>query len=154
MEEDNYLLDFIEATGTDYQGRSIKRVWSFDDRQIDSTHDFIQWLFPLPLEKPWQLSRPTITPAGENKIRASRKAMNNMNISQDWYLGFLSRNKRWLSNYNHNHLRITRLLKSSTIFFNVPHSENLYLRILTLAGRDHEKIGAKALAHWALALNH
>lgn len=154
MEEDGYLLDFLEAKGTDYQGRVIRQIWSFDDGQIETTHDFIQWLFPLPLEKPSQMSRPTITPSGENRIKASRKAMDNMCISQDWYLGFLSRNKDWLSNYNHNHLRITRLLKSSSIFFDVPHSENLFSRILTLAGRDQEKIGAKALAYWSLALNH
>lgn len=42
------LIAFFEGNGVDHRGRSHKAILSLSDDLIESTHDFIQWLFPLP----------------------------------------------------------------------------------------------------------
>ena len=41
------LLGFLEGYDADARGRKLHEIWEFSDNQIESTHDFIQWLFPL-----------------------------------------------------------------------------------------------------------
>jgi hypothetical protein len=45
-------LDFLSNGGTDFKGRTLDSIWSFTDQQIESTHDFVQIIFPL--DKPSQ----------------------------------------------------------------------------------------------------
>ena len=40
-------LDFLSNGGTDFKGRTLESIWSFTDQQIESTHDFVQIIFPL-----------------------------------------------------------------------------------------------------------
>ena len=40
-------LDFLSNGGPDFKGRTLELIWSFTDQQIESTHDFIQIIFPL-----------------------------------------------------------------------------------------------------------
>ena len=42
------VVMFLEGEGTDARGRSVFDVISMNDVAIERTHDFIQWLFPLP----------------------------------------------------------------------------------------------------------
>lgn len=39
---------FLRGEGPDGRGRRLDEVLVFDDAGIESVHDFIQWLFPLP----------------------------------------------------------------------------------------------------------
>ena len=41
------LVDFLNGTGPDYQGRYLRDIWDFDDKAIEQTHDFIPGMFPL-----------------------------------------------------------------------------------------------------------
>ena len=41
------LLGFLEGYDVDARGRKLHEIWEFSDNQIERTHDFIQWLFPL-----------------------------------------------------------------------------------------------------------
>jgi hypothetical protein len=42
------LLAFYRGQAPDDAGRWLKDIWEWDDEQLETTHDFIQWLFPLP----------------------------------------------------------------------------------------------------------
>ena len=48
-------------------------------------------------------------------IRTSEVARANLERSARWYLGFLQRNDHWIKPYDHNHLRITRVIKSTRL---------------------------------------
>ena len=41
------LVAFFEGVGTDSRSRRLVDIWQFDDDEIEYTHDFIQWMFPL-----------------------------------------------------------------------------------------------------------
>ena len=40
-------LAFLCGHQSDILGRNLTDIWSYDDKQIEETHDFIQFLFPL-----------------------------------------------------------------------------------------------------------
>lgn len=40
---------FFKGDGTDHQGRTLNEVLELDDQWWDDCHDFIQWVFPLPM---------------------------------------------------------------------------------------------------------
>lgn len=43
------LVLFTLGEGTDHRGRLIiQDVWAFPDEAFEVTHDYVQWLFPIP----------------------------------------------------------------------------------------------------------
>ena len=45
------IQDFLcNNSGVDHRGRTIEQILSFDDDLWNECHDFIQWLFPLPIK--------------------------------------------------------------------------------------------------------
>jgi hypothetical protein len=42
------VVAFLEGEGTDAGGRTVFEVLAMNDVALEHTHDFIQWLFPLP----------------------------------------------------------------------------------------------------------
>jgi len=104
---------FLTLKSPDYKGRTLEDIWSFSDIQIEYTHDFIQLVFPL--DKPSRnnfnglyLDNNSII----KEIRASKMAKENLIKSSEWFLSFLCRNDPWKHRYNHNQLRITRMIES------------------------------------------
>lgn len=106
------ITEFLNGTGTDHQGRFITDIWRFDDREIEHNHDFIQWLFPLTEPSMSVFGAPVLDKEDIDTILSNEVARTNFIKSADWYLGFLRRNKHWITSYDHNHLRITRSIKS------------------------------------------
>ena len=41
------LIDFFADNGADNRGRVLLQIVGQSDEWLESTHDFIQWLFPL-----------------------------------------------------------------------------------------------------------
>ena len=106
--------------------------WS-DDR-LEVTHDYIQWLFPLPEPSSFNLAAPVLNresiqefrtrPDLQDKLRVSFLRMINfyglevrsgerttVNRAQN----FATKATVWLSPGNHNHLRITRILRCLSV---------------------------------------
>ena len=82
------------------------------NHQAETTHDYIQWLFPLDEPSRSVNGVPVLTKLEIDEIRQSSLTQANLVKSARWFLGFLERNNRWITKYNHNHLRITRVIKS------------------------------------------
>ena len=41
------FLEFYAGTGSDHRGRGIEQLLLLSTSAMESTHDYIQWLFPL-----------------------------------------------------------------------------------------------------------
>ena len=90
------LVDFLNGTGPDHQGRYLRDIWDFDDKAIEQTHDFIQWMFPLTEKSMSVPGVPTLSAEDVEAIRTSDVARSNLEKSALWYLGFLQRNGHWI----------------------------------------------------------
>ena len=55
------LTEFYKGTGTDSEGRTIAMIWAYSHNQWEATHDFIQWLFPLPEPSRFNPSAPVLS---------------------------------------------------------------------------------------------
>jgi hypothetical protein len=115
------ILDFYRGTGTDGNGWRIDEVLSWTDTELEDVHDYIQWLFPLPeksMANPWApvLDKPTIH-AFHNEARL-QDALRGLKFAEkaiEPAFNFETRAASWLTPANHNHLRLTRMLRSLRI---------------------------------------
>ena len=102
----------FKGVDTNPMGRLITDIWEFDDRNVEYKHDFIQWLFPLTEPSTSVFGAPVLDREDIDIIISNEVACTNITKSTDWYLGFLRRNDHWIKSCDHNHLKITRTIKS------------------------------------------
>lgn len=119
------------AGGRDDQGRTYDEILRWDDDRLEMVHDYIQWIFPLPERSganPWApvLTKASIsairsTPEMQHRLRTGYRRMvefygfqfEGQQIVQSPAFASISRN--WLNPGNHNHLRVTRMLRSMRV---------------------------------------
>lgn len=119
------LIEFYRGTATDNNGRTLAQVLDYDDDDMESVHDFIQWLFPLREASHFNRHAPLLSDADIESFRADADLRANLLRSLDRFLGFLGLERKSdriepgpgydarseiLNAPNHNWLRITRVL--------------------------------------------
>ena len=142
------LVNFLNETGPDHQRRYLRDIWDFDDKAIEQTHDFIQWMFPLTEKSMSVPGVPTLSAADVEAIRASEVARANLEKSAQWYLGFLQRNDHWIKSYDHNHLRITRMIKSLRLLCGDDEADFYKEQFWQLLGSDLMGIPSRTVKYW------
>lgn len=145
------LLSFLQDVRPDHRGRMLSDIWAFGDEQIESTHDFIQWVFPLDTRSGAQPDAPVLDAAEIDMIHKSAPATMNLERSTDWFLGFLSRSQQWLAPYDHNHLRITRMIRSNRLLLGELAATSARSRVLQLHERRKGQADPVAIDFWMRA---
>ena len=112
------IVEFLEGTGIDNHGRHLDQVVAEDDEYWEHTHNFIQWLFPLDEESRSVRGSPVLAEEHILAIRESESARNNLQRSVTRYKGFLASTTNWRSGYDHNHLRISRVIRCLRLLVN------------------------------------
>ena len=144
------LLSFLQDVGPDHQGRYLSDIWKFSDQQIETTHDFIQWVFPLAEPSGAFPGAPVLEPAEIDLIHKSSPTMNLENSGQ-WFIDDLARSKGWLRSHDHNHLRITRMIKSQRLLLGELAADSTKERVLQMAKKAKAPIDDMAYAYWRAA---
>ncbi len=147
------LVNFLNETGPDHQGRYLRDIWNFDDKAIEQTHDFIQWMFPLTEKSMSVPGVPTLYAEDVEAIRASEFARANLEKSALWYLGFLQRNDHWITAYDHNHLRITRVIKSLRLLVSKETAKGFLNSVFDIVGDRVNVVRQDAIGFWKLGVN-
>jgi hypothetical protein len=128
MGRDGERLTRFFAGGEDDQGRPFDEILGWDDAGLEMVHDYIQWIFPLPERSganPWA---PVLDPATIAAIRGSAEMQGRLRAAFLRMLAFYgfalesdqvvegprfaAAARNWLHAGNHNHLRLTRMLRS------------------------------------------
>jgi len=164
------VLDFLRGTGRDDRGRRLSDIWALDDAQLESSHDFIQWIFPLDAPSAAVPGSPVLAPAEIEEIRRDPALRAGMRRSLDRMLAFYGlswdaeraaiglspffaqRAGTWISPGNHNFLRISRILRSLVLAGDRDAARAL-LRCLEglCAGPHGRTIGATSRGFWRRA---
>jgi len=145
------LIAFLKNEETDFKGRSLTDIWAYSDSQIEANHDFIQLLFPL--NKPSKHSFHGVylnDDAQVIEIKNNKAIQVNILTSANWFLMFLDRVDQWRVGYNHNQLRITRIIECLRLLINNYEADKFYKDVLTILGSD-SKINEKTFKFWAEA---
>ena len=145
------LLGFLEGKTPDHRGRILAMILQQTDHQAETNHDYIQWLFPLDEPSRSVLGAPLLNELEIEEIRQSELAQQNLVKSASWFLGFLERNDHWITKYDHNHLRITRVIKSLRLLTSDEAAEEFKDKMLGLVGDKLNLVDQKARGLWASA---
>ena len=107
------IRDFLAGRGRDGRGRSLDAVLAFDDHVLEAVHDYIQWLFPLPEASRAVPGAPVLAPGEAEAIRADPAAQAGLGRALARMTRFYGATEAWLVPFDHNHLRITRILAAT-----------------------------------------
>jgi Opioid growth factor receptor (OGFr) conserved region len=126
------IVDFYGGAPDD-RGRRLAEIWGWNDERLEAVHDYIQWIFPLDTPSAPNPSAPLVSPMTMRAFRESDDLRQALGTSLERMLAFYglrrvggrvepdksfpARSGNWLSpsgwrGPNHNHLRITRILRS------------------------------------------
>ena len=139
---------FLTNQGPDFKGRFLKEIWAYSDNEIESTHDFVQIVFPT--NKPSQATFNKLYLDNEiliEKLKNSSEVTENIMKSASWFLSFLSRNDSWQKGYDHNQLRITRVIESLRLLVSDEAADEFYKAILRLV-KDPTILNPTTLKFW------
>ncbi|MCJ1323895.1 hypothetical protein MMC10_000556 [Thelotrema lepadinum] len=135
------VIFYRDIPGACPYGRTLSHILAWDDNDLESSHDYIQYLFPLPERSPVNPSAPLITkdvflafradsPEGQALRKNLRKAFKRMLAFYGFdyikvstmlpgdpqHAAIKSNNhqmrfQNWVRRFDHNHLRITRIIR-------------------------------------------
>ena len=142
------MLNFLKGNETDVYKRYLKDIWIMSDDQIENIHNVIQWVFPLNERSNAVPKSPILTNEEIISIKKSETAQKNIKKSAEWFLEFLSRNSYWICQNNHNHLRITRAIKSLRLIHSNEEAEKFKNSIMNLIQGNENKINPTSLKYW------
>jgi hypothetical protein len=169
------VVEFYSGTATDHRGRSLREIQQWSDDRLEAVHDYIQWLFPLPEPSPVNPLAPLLREATIEAFAARAELRDNLRASLDRMLRFYglglhdgpppivlrtgdsaARASNWLRAGNHNHLRITRILKCCTLLGLGPEAR-AFLQCLEEIYQDqqrqkHPGINGESMRYWRGAI--
>jgi hypothetical protein len=145
------LHAYLVEQGTDGRGRLVTDVLGFSDNQLEEVHDYIQWLFPLQTRSGAQPGAPVLTQAEIDGIRADPRATDTLVRATERMLGFYRNTAWWLTGYDHNHLRITRILHSLRLLVGPEAARSFHKAILAMHEAAGAPVNARSLHYWAEA---
>ena len=166
------ILSFYDG-GADHRGRTLERILAESDAWLESTHDYIQWVFPLPERSAYNASAPVLTRSDIAAFHAApelrARLLRAFGRLLDFY-GFAmasdqpdrctitpgphhaQRTAHWITPHDHNFLRISRILRCLHLL-GCPQAASAFLGVLEELARGDvgRTIGAVTLAFWRTA---
>lgn len=142
---------FLAGVGTDSVGRTINQLLEANDEFWERTHDFIQWLFPLTEASRSVRNAPAITQDEIKQIRESETAQINIQRSVLRYKEFLSGRTERRTGYDHNHLRISRVIKSLRLLVSDEAANAFKHWVAGELGDQIDTIHSESRKHWRLS---
>tara|TARA_E500000075_G_C6879703_1_gene263935 strand:+ start:165 stop:608 length:444 start_codon:yes stop_codon:yes gene_type:complete len=139
---------FLTNHAEDFKGRNLDLIWQFSDAEIECNHDFIQLIFPTNKRSQnsfhgYYLDNEQVIEKLKNNVEVKA----NLLKSAAWFLGFLSRNKSWINGYDHNQLRITRVIESLRLLVSDEAANEFFQSILSLV-KDPAAINPTTIKFW------
>ena len=160
----------------DRRGRTRSSILAWSDDELEYHHDYIQLLFPLPEGSPFNPSAPVIDEATFNAFRSRLELQTQLRVSLKRMLHFYGfqfasetangngaqelqvvngsnypeASRNWVRRFNHNHLRITRILRSLRVLGLETEAWEFFKALKRVY--EGGKIGQKSMMFWTRAV--
>jgi len=163
------LVDFYRGAAPDYQGRILQTIWQWDYEKLEGVHDYIQVLFPLNERSQFNSRAPLLDEATIGQFQNDETIRANLLESFRLMLGFYGfrldeeskavlkaddfedRAANWLVIGDHNHLRITRILKCLTLCGLGEYATAFLKALLEVA--DPREVSDETVWYWKQAVS-
>ena len=159
------IYDFLLNKALNDEGLSLSDMWVFSYRELEDRHDYIQWMFPTTEKSAFNPDAPIVEDIAvfenhpdKERIRSNIKKsfilmlgfygleMNGVVISKG--VTWETRKKVWLHKRNHNHLRITRILKCLKLFSLDGEKDAFKYALSKIYKQNKENITKKTFDFW------
>ena len=164
------LLRFYRHEGPDHRGRSLRDIRAFDTSRLEGTHDFIQWLFPLPEPSGASAHAPILSREDIEAFAAEPSLREELLNSLDTMLvfyglqrrgagesvtiarapGYAVRSADWLDR-PHNFLRISRILRCLALLGCRPEARAFLACLEEIVRENGWAVGPDTLGYWRRA---
>ena len=141
------IVAFLEGEGPDPRGRTLFDLLALDDVRLESSHDVIQWRIhrhrrsvdwrhvPLRAIAPIHpINRPTALAAATDRLDA-----------------FYRNTFGWLMPSDHNHRRITRIIRSLRLLRGDDEADAFRAAILARIEATRAPVSARSRGYWMTA---
>jgi hypothetical protein len=149
----DWIIKFLSGKQCDYKGRVYEDILFCSDQEMELCHDQVQWIFPLHEPSKFALTYPMINGEIAEECKKNAEIIENISNAiermKDFYgLDPQDRKKQkvWCKEFNHNLLRVTRIIRSARIFGLENEADEFY-RLAKEAG-DFYCIGNVPKAYW------
>ena len=113
--------------------------------------NFVQWIFPTDEQSSIARDVPIVDDEVIALFQKSKEAQTNLKNAKDWYLGFLFRNSHWKKKNDHNHLRITRVIKCLRLLLGDEEADDFKQKVYGMVASRIMFIDEVAKRYWAKA---
>lgn len=163
-----------QSNAPDSRGRTLASILTWSDEQLEYCHDYIQVLFPLPEGSPFNPSAPVINRTVFTTFRSQPELRSQVRHSFERMLNFYGFEydtsdteddgevivpaphfrraaSNWVMRFNHNHLRITRILRSLRVLGLEEEAEQFFQALGRLYRGGNSGISQKSMMFWERA---
>jgi len=169
------ILEFYLQIVPDNRGRTLSFIWQQDYQWLEQTHDYIQWLFPLPERSRFNPNAPLLIATDIDQFKANPQAQQNLIFSLSLMLRFYGlkiensgsspvkitidpasfpdRKQQWLHWGNHNHLRISRILRSLSLLGLEEYAQGFFQCLEQIYRIEKGSITRLTFSYWQEAAN-
>lgn len=144
---------FLSGSGKDGSGRRLADVLAFDDARIEGVHDFIQWCFPLPEASRAVPGAPVLGAEEAEAIRADPQALAGLDAALERMTRFYRDTQGWLRAYDHNHLRITRILAATRALAGLQRAQRFHVFVTERNREAGAPVNPESLDFWRRTLD-
>ncbi|KAK6068612.1 hypothetical protein SCUP515_09464 [Seiridium cupressi] len=169
------LVEFYDLRNTDSRGRRLEQILDWDDERLEMSHDYIQTLFPLP-EGSLFANAPIIDEEAYLYWRQHSGLSGNLRRVFDRMAAFYGFNvkweqveggrwkaqisekqdartnlRRWVTRMDHNHLRITRIIRSLRVL-GLEEVAEAFHEALNEVCEKYGRVGDNSRKYWRRAL--
>lgn len=160
------LIAFYRGDGTDHQGRTLQDLWALPPFWLEHTHDYIQWLFPISEAGRFNGFAPLLGEVEQAAFAEEAMLRANQRRSLDVILAFFGLTRRdliiealpelnmrehiWLKRGGHNHLRITRIIRSLYLCHQ-PDLARAFQQAVIEIGTTQGVVSEQSISYWRAA---
>lgn len=142
------VVRFLDGGGCDAAGRSLDDVLAYGPQDLEARHDFIQWLFPLTEASAAVPGSPVLSALDVETIRTSARCQAGLARAAERMGRFFDETDHWMRASDHNHLRITRIIKSLRRLAGDRPADRFKKRIIDRVEATRAPVNAVTLGFW------
>ncbi|MCJ1398049.1 hypothetical protein MMC11_001246 [Xylographa trunciseda] len=171
--QERFLISFYDPAiaTTDAKGRTLASILAWSDRKLESCHDYIQVIFPLPEASAFSYVAPVVDQATFEAFHSRADLRSQLRASLKRILGFYgfelrdtekgpeitqgpdfaSASRNWVTRFDHNHLRITRIIRSLRVLGLEEEARAFFTALQAVYKSSNGRISQKSMMFWARA---
>lgn len=160
------VCGFMLGLELDHKGRSIDHIWALDSFWLEYDHEYIQWLFPIDTPSHLHSNTPIACQSAQDyfcSCEVLREAqLRSLGMMLDFFgMRFFGnsivpkedlnmQDHPWLKCTDHNHLRISRIIRSLALLGQMELSQTFQMAMMKTA-REQGEVNEETLVFWRQA---